>query len=326
MTKKKMKAWTHFEYGSPSEVLELKELEIPHLKENELLIKVKSISLNPAELHKILGEIWFMRPAFGLRKPNSPFLGSDMVGEVVEVFNEDSQFKVGDTVFGRSHELGLAEYATLKEINACVVNVDGDENSLASLPLVFSTAYHSLIEVGKLKENEKVLINGASGGIGTIMIQLAKIQGAQITAVSSKKNHLLLSKLGATKTIEYQVDRPFSDLTDYDLVVDLIGNLKLRQMSRMLNNKGRAVVVGFSSPSLLFGFLIGKLLVRKGNQKYSIVNAETTNESLNKAQTLFKSGKIKSIIDREYPFEKIPEAFEYLRSKRAVGKIVVKVR
>ena len=217
-----MKAFGYQKYGSPDHLL-LMELPQPEARENEVLIRVHALSLNPAEWHQLVGKIWVVRLAFGLFAPRRPVMGADIAGEVVAVGSKVQNFKVGDRVFGRNDTGGLAEYSCLEADKAALIPAALSYEQAAALPLASCTALAALRDKGQIQAGEDILINGASGGIGTFAVPLAKHFGARVTGVCSGKNRDLAQSLGADAVIDY-TQEDFTQSGPYDLIIDLVGN------------------------------------------------------------------------------------------------------
>ncbi len=319
-----MKAIVYEKYGGP-EVLQLKEIEKPIPKENEVLIKVKAVSINPYEWHFMRGKPWFMRlSASGLFKPKNKIriLGNDVAGYVEAVGSAVKEFKSGDEVWAESDFGSLAEYVcasankTISKPNNCTLE------EAACLPIAGITALQSLRDDGQLKAGQEVLINGASGGVGTFAVQIAKALGAQVTGVCSGRNLDLVRSLGANRVIDYTKEKVTQNGQTYDLVVDNVGNLSVKTCKRLLKPGGLGVIVGYQSvPHLIAVGLRGKTQ----HSKVAYMSAKTTREDLLFLKQLIEEGKLQPIIDRKYPLEKTAEAMAYLEGGHAPGKVIITV-
>lgn len=318
-----MKAFIYEKYGSP-DVLELREVPEPEPKADEIKINVAALSINPAELHLMRATIWMLRLQYGLTKPKKPILGADVAGTVVAVGKEVTNFKVGDKILGRTYDYGLAEYSVVKASKAAIKPKSLDFETAAAIPLAAVTALvaHRKADI---QANQNVLINGASGGIGTFAVQLAKHSNATVTGVCSAKNSEFVRSLGASQVIDYKTEDFTQSSIKYDVIIDLVGNRSVREIRKALAPNGHCVVVGYSSFKNMFGFMTsGSFLSATSNKKTSVIDAITTTEDLNYLADLVANGNIKPVIEKVFPFEGTPDAFRHLSTRRARGKIVVK--
>ena len=263
-----MKAIIYTKYGPP-EVLQLKKVEKPVPKENEILLKVIVASANPADWHMIRGEPKFARLAFGLTKPKNIIPGIDIAGKIEAVGRNVKEFQLGDEVFGDCGWGGaFAEYVCVNE-NRLVpkpANISFEEAATVSVAGI--TALQSIRDKGKIQSRQKVLINGASGGVGTFAVQLAKYFGAEVTGVCSTRNLELVRSIGADKVIDYTIQDFTKASQKYDLIIDNVANLSAISLKRALNPNGVCVIVGFSSLSRMFQHMfLGPLISMTGNRK-----------------------------------------------------------
>ncbi len=317
-----MKAFKRYKYGDP-EVLQLEDVDLPVPNKNQVLVKVHSLSINPAEWHILRGKIWIIRLAHGLFKPKHQILGGDVAGEVVDTGDKVAGFKVGDRVFGRAEHSALGEYALLDSSKCAIIPSNLAYTEASSLPLAAITALDSLDQGKGMSKGSKVLINGASGGIGTLAVQIAKSRGAIVHGISSKKNHHLVTELGADQVFDYHQNNFMDQLAQYDRVIDLVGNLDLSKSATLVKEKGVFVMVGYSGFKEMFSFITRSIFIK--SIKLVTVNAETTTDKLTTIGVLVTSGKVKPVIDQIYDFESTRKAFTYLGSRRAKGKIVITI-
>ncbi len=312
-----MKAFTKSKYGGP-EILQLEEVEKPTLKDNHILVKIEANSANPADWHILRGEPFFARFSFGLFKPKYKIFGADFAGIVEETENNVSRFKVGDRVFGENLKGGaFAEY-TCVPANVCAIMPEGtDFPEMASVPIAGVTALQALITHGQLKEGESVFINGSSGGVGHFAVQIAKAYGAAVTAVCSSKNVDFVKTLGADQVIAYDKESIHQHDGKYNLVIDTHGNLSHKDYKRMGQ---RGVMVGFTT----MGHMIS-VLIKSGFSKFPLIQftAEPNTKDLEILATLIQNGKIKVHIDKTYPYNKIPEAINYIEAMHTKGKVAM---
>jgi len=312
-----MKAFTKYKYGGP-EVLRLEEVEKPSVKDDHILVKVMANSANPADWHTMRGKPILARLAFGLFKPKDKILGCDFAGIVEEVGNNVGQFKVGDRVFGETLKGGaFAEYMCAPA-NACALMPQGTKfPEMASLPIAGLTALQAVVTHGKIKEGESVLVNGSSGGVGHLTVQVAKAYGAKVTGVCSSRNVEFVKSLGADEVIAYDKENIQQHNVKYDLVIDTNGNLSHDDFKRMGR---RGIIIGFTT----MGHMLSVAL-KKPFSKFPLTQftASANPKDLETLASLVQSGKIKVHIEKTYPFEKIPEAIGYIEAMRTRGKVAM---
>lgn len=312
-----MKAFTKTQYGGP-EVLRLEEVEKPALTERGILVKVVANSANPADWHVIRGKPFFARFAFGLFRPKDKIPGADFAGIVEAAGSKVTRFKVGDRVFGESLNGGaFAEYICAPE-NICAAMPNGaDFRDMAGIPVAGLTALQALITHGKLKKGETVLINGSSGGVGHLTVQIAKAYGARVTAVCSARNIDFVQSLGADEVIAYDKENMHQHTGKYDLVVDTNGNLAHKDFTRMGR---RGVIVGFTTLGHMMSVLFKRSFSRFPLAQFTAV-ANTAN--LETLAALIEEGKLKVHIEKSYSYKEIPEAIGYIEAMRTRGKVVM---
>lgn len=312
-----MKAFTKTIYGGP-EVLKLEEVERPELKDDHILVKVMANSANPADWHIIRGKPFFARFSFGLFKPKDKIPGADFAGIVEAVGKSVTQFKTGDRVFGESLKGGaFAEYISVPAAVCATMPGAANFSEMAAVPVAGLTALQAIVTHGKIRESEKVLINGSSGGVGHFAVQVAKAYGAKVTAVCSSKNMEFVKSLGADEVIAYDKENIHQHNGRYDLVVDINGNLYHKDFKRMGQ---RGVSVGFTS----MGHMIG-LLLKKAVSKFPLsqFTAAANAKDLETLALLVQSGKVKAHIEKTYSYKQIPEAISYIEAMRTRGKVVM---
>jgi NADPH:quinone reductase-like Zn-dependent oxidoreductase len=314
-------------YGSPARVLTVERIAKPVPKQGQILIKVRAASVNPFEWHMTTGKPYLVHLFRGLGAPDHPRLGNDVSGVVEAVGPGVTQFKPGDELFGDIGG-GLAEYA--------LVRADGDIakkpaeltfEEAAGIPIAGVTALQGLRDHGHLAAGQKVLINGASGGVGTYAIQIAKSMGAEVTAVCSTRNLDLVRSIGADHVIDY-TKQDFTEGNErYDLILDSIGNHGILALRGVLKPGGTLVGIGGSKKEPWIGPIIG-LLKRKFIDSFVDEKLVGFIASMNKADLEFLAGlahdgKMRTVIDRRYPLEESGAALEYIGSQRARGKVIV---
>jgi NADPH:quinone reductase-like Zn-dependent oxidoreductase len=307
-----MRAIVGTEYGGP-ERLVLREIDRPQLEPDSVLVRVHAASVNPYDWHVMRGTPYFVRLASGLRRPKRTVPGGDVAG-VVEAVGEDmTAFRVGDEVFGMCAG-SFAEYVRGREKNLVPKPASLTFEQAAALPGAGITALQALRDSGGVQPGQRVLINGASGGIGTFAVQIAKSFDAHVTGVCSTRNLELVRSLGADEVIDYTSD-DFT-LERYDLIVDLVGNRSLRELRRATAPGGTAVLVA--------GPIVRPMvaLVRRGLRPF-VTRPRT--EDLLALKDLVDAGKLMPVIDRTYAFADVPEAIAYSEAGHARGKVMIAV-
>jgi NADPH:quinone reductase-like Zn-dependent oxidoreductase len=324
-----MKVITHCEYGGP-EVLKVEDIEKPVPNDNQVLVKVRANSVNPLDL-TIRGPL-LLRPLFGLRKPTDTRLGVDYSGTVEAVGKNVTNFKPGDEVFGGKNG-ALAEYVCVLADRSIVLKpANMTFEQAAAVPVAAITALQGLRDKGKIQAGQKVLINGASGGVGTFAVQIAKSFGTEVTGVCSTRNVDLVRSIGADHVIDYTKEDFTKTDQRYDLIFDLVGNHSFSERRRILNPKGICVMAGVGGSgwhdgfaTRLLGELNGFLRSRFVTQKFIAYIAEFNKKDMTILADLMQSGKMTPVIDRTYKFNETPDALRYLETGHARGKVVINV-
>ncbi|MEM9018206.1 MAG: NAD(P)-dependent alcohol dehydrogenase [Verrucomicrobiota bacterium] len=317
-----MKSLYFEKYGS-SDVLSIQELPKPELEPGRVLVKVRSVALNPLDWRLMQADPFLIRLAFGLCKPRLRCLGADFSGVVESVASDVSGWKVGDAVFGimKPEVTGsLSEYISIPE-SGLVAKPDSISHAEAStLGVAALTAYEGIHDYRAPFEGDRVLINGASGGIGTFAVQMAKAQGAHVTAVCSGRNEELVRSLGADAVIDYEAVDLLEVADRFDLIFDTIGNHPPKLMKQLLAAGGRLVLASAGDG---MGFLKAMSIAKKDESIELIVDLKKDKARLEAVRDLSDAGTIQPVIDREVPFEDVVPAIDYLATKRARGKVVV---
>ncbi|MBI3160504.1 MAG: NAD(P)-dependent alcohol dehydrogenase [Chloroflexi bacterium] len=321
-----MKALVRSRFGPP-EVLELVDVEKPDPADNEVLVKVRASSLNAGDWYAMAGKPFIGRGAMGLLKPKSKRLGVDFAGTVEAVGKDITDFRPGDEVFGGRNG-ALAEYVCVK--NAIVhkpANVTFEE--AAAVPVAALTALQGLRDKGNVQPGQKVLINGASGGVGTYAVQIAKALGAEVTAVCSTNKVDIAHSTGADHVIDYTREDFTQSDRRYDLMVNVSGSPSWAECRRVLTPEGTLVIIGAPKGGGLLGPLSYILKVRlaslRSSQKPVFFIAQFNRPDMKVLADLLESGKMKSVIDRRYELSEGAEAFRYMGEGHARGKIAVEV-
>jgi NADPH:quinone reductase-like Zn-dependent oxidoreductase len=322
-----MKAILYTEYGSP-EVLELKETAKPIPRDDEVLVKVHAASVNSGDLHLLRAEPFLTRLYSGLLKPKFNILGADIAGQVEEVGKNVKQFKPGDEVFGDISTCtwgGFAEYVCARENALALKPANISFEEAASVPMAAVTALQGLRGKGNIQSGQKVLINGASGGVGTFAVQIAKSFGAEVTAVCSTGNKDMAHSIGADHVIDYTHEDFTQNGHRYDLIIAANGYHPISDYRRVLNPMGTYVMTGGSMNQLSQAMFQGPWISMTGKQKMGNLLAKPNHEDLVFMKGLLESRKVKPVIDRSYPLAEVPQALQYLEEGHAKGKVVIKV-
>ncbi len=320
-----MKAIVYRRYGSP-DVLEFGETETPAQQDNEVLIKVRAASINPYDWHFMRGTPYFLRVMTGLGKPKVPRLGADVAGHVEAVGGKVTQFKPGDDVFGTCRG-SFAEYACAVERALALKPDTVTLEQAASAPIAAVTALQGLRDRGRIQPAQKVLINGAAGGVGTFAVQIASFFGAEVTGVCSARNAEMVRSIGANQAIDYIRENFTRSGQHYDLILDCIGNHSLFALRRILKANGTYAAVGGKSGRWMIGFMsriiAGLAMSRFTNRNFAMVTAKVNNADLSFIGGLMQSGKVTPVVDRRYGLREVPGAIRYLEEGHARGKVVI---
>jgi NADPH:quinone reductase-like Zn-dependent oxidoreductase len=323
-----MKAIAYRCYGSP-DVLRYEDLPKPTAADNEVLVRVHAASVNPLDWHYLEGTPYMVRIDAGFGKPQNPRLGVDFAGTVEAVGSKVTHFKPGDEVFGGKFG-AFAEYVAVGEDRAIVLkpgNVTFEQ--AAAVPIAALTALQALRDKGKIRPGQKVLINGASGGVGTFAVQIAKSFGADVTGVCSTRNLELVRSIGADHVIDYTREDFTKGDQHYDLIVDTVGTHSLLEYKRVLNPKGTLVMVGSTTTGHWFAWLADPIqalmLAPFVSQKFAMILTDLNKDDLTTLGALMQSGKVKPAIDRRYKLSETPAALRYLEAGHARGKVVLTV-
>jgi NADPH:quinone reductase-like Zn-dependent oxidoreductase len=322
-----MKAIVQDRFGSP-DVLQLREVDTPQPGEGGVLVRVHAASVNPADWYAMTGVPLVARPQMGLRKPRSSQVGLDLAGVVAAVGEGVTRLKPGDEVFGAGTGT-LAEYAAVPEAGLVLKPANVSFEQAAAVPVAGLTALQGLRDKGRIQPGQQVLINGASGGVGTFAVQLAKAFGAEVTAVCSTRNVDRARSLGADLVVDYtQADFTRSDRR-YDLLLDVAGSRSWSACRRVLTPKGILVLVGAPKGNRLLGPLGHIVQVRlaslRASQKVAFFISKARNEDLTVLRELLEAGTVTPVVERTYALTEAADAFRYLGEGHAQGKLVVTV-
>jgi len=320
-----MKAIVHTKYGSP-DVLQLKEVEKPIPKEDEALVKVHAASLNAADF-EILRGMWVARFGGPLR-PMHKILGTDLAGRVEAVGGKVKQFQPGDEIWGDlSFPYGFgtfAEYVCVSENALALKPASMTFEQAATYPQAAIISLQTLRDKGLVQPGQKVLINGAGGGMGTFAVQIAKYYGAEVTGVDNTRKLDMLRSIGADHVVDYTQEDYTKSGQRYDLILDVVAYRSIFAYWRALSPEGMFFIIGGSLDTFLQVVILGTLISRIGSKKIGL-NAYDSNNKKDLAflEELFEVGKVVPVIDRSYPLSEVPEALRYLEGGHALGKVVI---
>ena len=320
-----MKAIVYNKYGPP-DVLELKEVEKPIPEDNQILVKIHAASVNYGNLVLLRGKPLLARLAFGILRPKYTIPGGDIAGRVEAVGMNVKQFKPGDEVFGDLSGCGwggFAEYVSVPEHALALKPANISFEEAAAVPMAAVTALQGLRDKGKIHSGQKVLINGASGGVGTFAVQIAKSFGAEVTGVCSTRNVNILRSIGADFCLDYTKEYFTKKTQRYDLILAVNGYQPISDYKRALSPNGIYVMVGGSGAQLTEAIVLGPLISMTGSKKMGSILQRQNQSDLVFMKELIEAGKVKPVIDRSFKLSEVPEAFRYFEKGHAQGKVVI---
>ena len=319
-----MKAIVYTKYGPP-DVLQLKEIQKPAPRDDEVQIKVRAAAANPLDWHFMRATPFLMRFISGLLKPKNKILGADIAGQVEAVGTKVKQFQAGDEVYGDISNSGFAEYVCVTEDKLVLKPGNLSFDATAAIPVAGLTALQCLRDQGKIQAGQKVLINGASGGVGTFAVQIAKYFGADVTGVCSTRNVDMLCSIGADQVIDYTREDFTQNGQLHDLVLDNVGNRSVSDIKRILSSNGTYLLNGYS-PALMLHLMLQSRKSRTRGQTMRNSDVEKANQcDLEFLKQLVEAGNVVPVIDRVYPLSEVAEAIRYLEEGHARGKVVITV-
>jgi len=323
-----MKALVYTEYGS-HEVLHVAEVEKPTPKENEVLVKVHAASINAGDWLSLGGKPYIVRLFIGAPfKPKTPILGGDLSGEVESVGSSVTEFKPGDEVIADIADVGrggCAEYVAAPEHLVVLKPANVSFEDAAAVPIAGGTALQGLRDVAQVQPGQKVLVQGASGGVGTFAVQLAKYYGAEVTAVCSTRNLEMARSIGADHVIDYTQEDFTQNGQQYDVIFAANGYHTLAEYKRCLTPEGKYVCAGGKMPQIFECMLFGSLMSMGSGKQMSLVSMKASKQDLGVLAQLLESGDIKPVIDGCYPLSEAADAFRYVLETHAQGKVVITV-
>ncbi len=320
-----MKAIVQDRYGRP-DVLQLRDVDRPVPSDDEVLIRVVASSLNIYDWHMVTGTPYLVHMVAGMLKPKHPIPGADVAGIVEGVGKNVTRFQAGDEVYGDIGFGAFAEYATAREGKISAKPARASFEQAAATPLAGLTALQGLRDVGGLISGQRVLINGASGGVGTFAVQIAKALGAEVTAVCSTTKVETVRSIGADKVIDYTTDDYTMSERDYDLLFDNVGDRSWSQTSRVLVPNGKIVAITGKKHAVMgpFRHLVArKVAAAFSSKKLAWFTAQIKADDLEFMAGLLESGKVVPVIERTYPLAELPDALRYLGEGHALGKLVI---
>jgi NADPH:quinone reductase-like Zn-dependent oxidoreductase len=323
-----MKAIVYREYGS-ADVLKLEELPKPTPVDNQVLIKVRAAAVNPLDWHFMRGVPGFVRIFAGMRRPKRTRLGMDLAGDVDLAGAGVEGLKPGDKVFGLVQG-AFAEYVCAPTSGVARMPQNMTYEQAAAVPIAGFTALQALRDKGKVQSGQKVLINGAAGGVGTFAVQISRWMGAKVTGICSTRNVDLVSGIGAERVIDYTCEDFAASSERYDVIFDLVGNTSLAEFRRVLHPKGVFIACGGGGPETPAGQLLGGMIKQMvlgwfTSQRLVGILAKGNKEDLEILGKLMSSGNITPVIDRCYRLSEVPQAIRYLEEGHARGKVVISV-
>lgn len=323
-----MKAIVYHKYGSP-DVLDLHEVDKPIPKDDEVLLRVHAASVNPADWHLVAGTPYIVRlVAGGLRGPKKPIPGIDVAGRVEAVGKDVKQFQPADEVFGGNSQT-YAEYVCISENDIVLKPGNLTFEQAAAVPIAGITALQGLRDKAQVQPGQKVLINGASGGVGTFAVQIAKSFGAEVTGVCSTRNVEMVRSIGADQVVDYTQEDFTQSAQRYDVILDTVGSRSLSDLRRVMNPKGVYVSIGAKTGDWIgplthvFKVLLASMV---GSQKMVPMLAMQNQKDLLVLQELLETGEVTPVMDRQYALSETADALRYQGERHAQGKTVITVR
>jgi len=319
-----MRAMIQEGYGRPDRVLRLAEVDAPVVEDDRALVRVRATSVNAGDWRRVRANPLIVRFVEGIRRPRSPLFGGDVAGIVEAVGSEITHLSPGDEVYG-IRTGAFAEYVASKNMARKPANLTLEE--AAAVPIAGVTALQAVRERGDLQPGQRVLINGAGGGVGTMCVQIAKAFGGEVTAVTRTANIDTMRSIGADRVIDHQTADFSRDGSRYDLIIDIGGNRPIRSLRRVLAPGGRIVLVGagHGGAGAMGRFVGGAVRRRILRQPIIVFIADVKREDLESLTELIEAGKLRPVIERTYPLDELPAALRHVEEGRARGKVVVTV-
>jgi NADPH:quinone reductase-like Zn-dependent oxidoreductase len=323
-----MRAIVRHRYGPP-EVLRLEEVPRPVPREDEVLVRIHAASANAGDWHLLRADPFFIRFVFGgILRPKLKVLGSDIAGRVEAVGSRVTRFGPGDAVFGELSDVGFgafAEFVSVPERVLLAKPAGSTFEAAAALPIAATVALQGLRDKGRVRPGQKVLVNGASGGVGTFAVQIAKALGAEVTGVCSSRNLDLVRSIGADHVIDYTREDFTRGPKRYDLILDTAAHRSVLESRRALGPAGVYVMIGGATRRMFQVMFLGPLVSRTGRRKLEFLMMKPNPEDLMAVKGLVEAGKVSPVIDRRFTLEEVPDAIRYLEAGHTRGKVVIHV-
>jgi NADPH:quinone reductase-like Zn-dependent oxidoreductase len=323
-----MKAIVQRRYGNP-DVLTFEEVDPPAINDEQVLVRVHASSVNPADWHRMTGTPYLARMGGGWRQPKRIAIGSDVAGVVEKVGAKVTRWRPGDAVFGMCGG-AFAEYAVVRENGVAAKPSGVTFEQAAAVPIAGLTALQALRDKGAVQAGQRVLINGASGGVGTFAVQIAKAYGAEVTGVCSPRNVEMVRSLGAEHILDYTREDFLQSGQKYDVMLDIAGGRSVAERKSVLRPGGMAVLIGGPKPNRWTGIPASQLITifltgRRGTRKTVVMLARNNKDDLATIAAWIEDGTVRPVIERTYPLPQTPEAMRYLGEGHARGKLVITV-
>ncbi len=322
-----MRAFIFEKYGNPEKVLSIKNVDIPKPKQNEVLVKVFATAVNDYDWSLITGRPYLYRLMYGIIKPKIKIAGMEFSGIVKEVGSGVNNIKIGDAVLGDTSNFGLgtfAEYICINEKSLIKKPENMSFEEAASVPHAFCLALQALKDLGNIENAQKLLINGAGGGVGTFGLQIAKLYDCEVTGVDSKNKLDMMKSIGFDHVIDYEKINFTKNGKEYDLILDCKSNRTAFSYLRSLKQNGRYITIGGKISSLLGIFILGKVITRFSTKITKVLMLKP-NKGVDKFIELFNQNKITTQIDGPYSFNEIPRLIKYFGEAKHIGKVIVKI-
>ncbi len=325
----KMWAIVQTDYGSPDRLI-WQEVDKPKVPDNGVLVRVCATSINAADWHLMRGDPFLTRLLFGgILKPKINILGCDVAGRVEAVGKDVTQFQINDEVFGDLSEVGFgafAEYVCTTEAALAIKPVHTSYEEAATIPVAALTALQGLRDLGQIQAGQKVLINGASGGVGSFAVQLAKVFGAEVTAVCSTNKMEMVRSLGADQIIDYSQVDVTQNGQQYDLILDAASYRSVADYLPILTTKGTYVLIGGALPQFLQVMIFGNWISRNNSQQVKCLTVKPNQADLIILRDLIDAGKIVPFLDKRYPLREVPAAISYVEQRLVMGKVAISIQ
>lgn len=322
MSEQRMRAVVQRRYGS-ADTWGIGEVPVPTPGKGEVLVRVDAAAIDRGTWHLMLGEPWLARLAFGLRRPRNPVPGRDLAGTVVEVGPGVAEFGVGDRVFGTGNG-SLAEYAVAPVKRLALLPAGVPAERAAVVPVSGQTALQAVCDVGRVSAGQRVLVTGASGGVGSFAVQIAKAQGAEVTAVCSARKAGAVRRLGADRVLDHRVDDPLAEPAAYDVIIDIGGRAPVSRLRRAVTPDGRVVLVGgLGGGKLLAGY--ERAIFGSMRSRVSMLASKEQRPDLERLADMLVSETVAPLVDSVVPLDGAAEAMRRLESGDVIGKLAIRI-